>query len=480
MASFSALETAKHGILAQKFGFDVTNNNIQNINTPGYSRRSAVLTETTPHRQGNGVYVGTGVAANSLRTYREELFDRDVRNAIGRQANFATEQSLLERVESLLAEPSEHGISESLNQFFASLEAVSNSPQSMNHRENVLQTAHTLIKNLHYTAGVFTNARKDIRHDIENDVVEINKLLNEIADLNKSIAYTKADAGIENQTYFDKREVALEKLAKLTGAHVTHEENGTANVFINGINVVTAAHASKLTLSENTNPATGESTLIINKIEPNGVQTGTVEPVSGELAARMKGYNVTFDPRDTSGAYSAYTSINQFVNTLTTRINALTETGYGLHDPAGAPPGRKFFIPAVGDINAHNIELNPDLDADAALIPFSATAGTVGDNTIARAMARIASDQNFLNNYNPSGSFNAVLSKVGMMAQEAINGNKTMGLVVQQLEGQRESLMGVNLDEEAVNIVKYQRAFEASSRVVNMTNEMLQTLIRMV
>lgn len=480
MASFSALETAKRGILAQKFGFDVTNNNIQNINTLGYSRRTAVLTETTPHRKGNGVYVGTGVAANSLRTYREELFDRDVRNAVGRQANFASEQAILERVESLLAEPSDHGIAESLNQFFASIEAASNSPQSMNHREHILQTAHTLIKNLHYTAGIFFTARNDIKNDLLQNVRETNELLSQIGELNKTIAYTKADSGIDNQTYVDKREVALEKLAKLTGAHITHEQNGTVNVYIDGVNVITGADVSTLKMTEKKDPATGELTIVIDKYEPNGVKTGTVEPISGEMASGLKGFNVTFDPKDSSGAYSVYTKINEFVNTLATRVNEITENGYGLNDPAGAPPGRKFFIPPVGEITAHNIQLNPELDADAAKIPLSSAAGEVGNNNQAKLLGRIANDHDFLGGYNPNGAFSAILSKIGMQTQEAINGSKTMQLVVQQLEGQRESLMGVNLDEEAVNIVKYQRAFEASSRVVNMTNEMLQTLINMV
>lgn len=479
MASFSALETAKRGILAQKFGFDVTNNNIQNINTPGYSRRSAVFTETPPLRSTSGAYVGTGVASHSLRTYREELFDKDVRTAMGRQSSFTAEQSIYERLEALLSEPSDNGIGESVNSLFASFEQAANNPENLNLRNHILQNAKTLVKNLHYTAGSFATARQDIYRDTQNNIESTNQLLEQIAGLNKKIGQTKAETGIEAQTFVDQREIALEKLSKLTGSHIMHEKNGQVNVFIDGINVVTSEHFSKLRLAENTNATTGEVTLSILKTDPNGVQNGSVAPISGELSAQLKGYNVIFDPKDSSGEYSAYTKINEYVNTLATKINALTTTGFGLNDPAGPAPARNFFLPATGPITAENIQLNPALENNPADIPLASVTGEAGNNTIGRAIARLANDTTFLNGYSPSGAYSSILGKVGMMSQEAIGGSKTMKMVVQQLESQRESLIGVNLDEEAVNIVKYQRAFEASSRVVNTTNELLQTIINL-
>lgn len=479
MSSFSALEASKRSILAQKFGFDVVNNNINNVNTPGYSRRSAVLAESSPMIKTYNGFLGTGSVANSLRTYREELFDRDVRNAVGREASYNAEQSIFQRLEALLAEPSENGIGEATNRLFASFEKASLNPQDLNLRTNILENAKTFVNTLQNTAGMLADARKDLYRDTQANIDKVNQLLAKVGDLNKKIGVSKAEVGIEAQSYVDERENALEELAKLIGANVVQDERGQVNVFIDGINVVTGPYHSKLSLQENVNNVTGEITLVINKTEPTGLANGTVTPISGTLSAQMKGYNVTFDPLDSSGEYSLYTKLNEFVNTVATKINGFTTAGYGLNDTGATPPGRNFFLPAVGAVTAQNIQLNPALSANPADLPLANVAGEPGNNQIARSIARLANDNSFLNSMTPSQSFASIMGKIGMMSSESLNGSQTMKLVVQQVQSRRESLIGVNIDEEAVNLIKYQKAFEASSRVVNTTNEMLQTLINL-
>ena len=63
--------------------------------------------------------------------------------------------------------------------------------------------------------------------------------------------------------------------------------------------------------------------------------------------------------------------------------------------------------------------------------------------------------------------------------QKLLNGKNTIDVVAEQLESQRQAVIGVNTDEEAVNLIKFQKAFEAASRVVNMTNEILATIVNL-
>ncbi len=482
MASFSALETAKRGLLAQKFGFEVTNNNIQNVNTPGYSRRTAVISESSPMIKTKGGFIGTGSLASSLRTFREEIFDRDVRKSVAREASYNAEKSIYERIEGILAEPSENGINESVNKLFAAFEKASLNPQDVNLRENIIQTASTFVDSIHNTAGMFFEARKDLYKDINGNIDQANQLIEQISVLNKKIGYTKAEASVEAQSFVDERAMAIQELAKLTGAHATQDDRGQMNVFIDGINVITGADYSKLQLQENVNATTGETTLILNTIGPKGNINGTANPISGSLYSQMKAYNVTFDPNDSSGEYSVFSKINEFVDTLATKFNDLTVTGYGLNDTGNTPPARNFFLPdtATNSVTALNIQINPDIKNDSANLPLADVALEPGNNNIARQIARLANDSNFLNGQSPTGAYSSILGKIGMMSSESINGSKTMQLVVQQMESQRESLIGVNLDEEAVSLIKFQRAFEASSKVVNTTNEILRTIINLV
>ena len=154
--------------------------------------------------------------------------------------------------------------------------------------------------------------------------------------------------------------------------------------------------------------------------------------------------------------------------------------GYGLHDTGTVPPGRNFFQSSDGgSITASTIQISGSLLANPENIPFADVPGEPGNNNIAEKIAQLRSDKNFSDNMNVFEYYTNIIGTIGNMAKEAENGNKTSTLISEQLANQRESVIGVNLDEEAVNIIKFQKAFDASSRIVTVTNEILQTIINL-
>ncbi len=317
----SACHHQLSGLNAASKGLDVTSNNINNVNTPGYSRRSAIITETTPTQTTSG-FVGTGAMGDSLRTYREEFFDKEIRKSLARQAGYETDQVIFERVESILAEPSNLGLGEVVQSFLASFEDVANNPQDPSMREFVLEQGKTLVDRLHTTSDMLDNARTDVLRDMKSDIDTINQLLQKVAELNKQAGTTKASAGVEAQTIVDQRENALEDLAKLTDSTVTQDEKGQVNVYINGSNVVTGPISSKLELQETVNSATGERTALIAKLDNSGKSLGVIAPISGEMSVRLKAYNSLLDPNDSSAEYSAFSEINEYVDILAKKVNA--------------------------------------------------------------------------------------------------------------------------------------------------------------
>ncbi|MFP4529249.1 MAG: flagellar basal body rod C-terminal domain-containing protein, partial [Candidatus Kapaibacterium sp.] len=105
--------------------------------------------------------------------------------------------------------------------------------------------------------------------------------------------------------------------------------------------------------------------------------------------------------------------------------------------------------------------------------------GEPGNSDVARQVAQLATNHKFLDSQTPQEFYSGYLGKIGSMGSEAKNGSNTTRLVTDQLSNQRESIIGVNLDEEAINLIKYQKAFEAASRVINVTNEILATIINL-
>ena len=131
------------------------------------------------------------------------------------------------------------------------------------------------------------------------------------------------------------------------------------------------------------------------------------------------------------------------------------------------------------NISALNIKISDDVWGKPRNIGLSDKPNEPGNNKIAIQIARLNEDVLFLNNNKPVEYYNNLIGRIGIRSREAENGFKTSQLVSEQLVNQRESIIGVNLDEEAVNIVKFQQAFEAASRSLNTANELITTIINL-
>jgi flagellar hook-associated protein 1 FlgK len=474
----ASLEIGKRALLSQRFGLDVTSNNIANANTPGYSRREATFAEALPTSI-QGTFVGTGVLNEKLRTFREEFFDKEVRNTLSRQASYEADQKTITRVESILAEPSEQGLNELSNKFLNSFDELALKPESEALRENVIGIGQTLVDRINLTARQLSDARNDTLSSLKDQVGVANKLITQIAELNKAVSGSISLATNDSQTMIDSRELKLEELTKLGNVNVTQNLNGTVNVFMNGMNVVTGQEITKIDVVEQVNPITAERTVRIGRLDKDGNILNFINPENGKLSSLMKSFNVTLDDKDSTGNFSVASDLNTFVKTLAGKVNGFMTSGYGLDDKSGNPPNRSFFEPAVGTLDANNIKISNEILNKPRNIAISDKPNEPGNANIATKIARISDDSQFIGNSTPSDFYSGMVGRVGTLSQESAHGLNTIKLVSQQLTNQRDSIIGVNLDEEAINLVKFQQAFQASSRVINTTNEILTTIVNL-
>ncbi len=478
MATLNALELGKKALLAQKFGLDATSSNIANINTKGYSRRIANFSETSPLLTKDG-FIGTGVLAQSLQSFRNEYFDSEIRRSLSQQKSYESDVSVFQRIEAFLAEPSDIGMNEIVSQFFNAFQNLASDPESEAQRNIVVDLAKTMVDRFHSVSQQLSDARNNVLSEMETNVEKANELIKQITELNKQIVTSNAQSTGDAQTYIDQRAVALEDLSELVGITVSTNDNGSANVYIGGMNVITGSIGSTLQLSEIYNSATGERSISISRVDESGNVLNTLPVQSGEISSMLKHYNVTLDNRDSSGGFSIAKKLDEFANAIVTKVNALTITGYGLDDTGATPVGRSFFTPAVGGATAANIAISDEILSSSRNIPLSDVAGEPANNNIARQIAQLSSDSSFLDGMTPSEFYSGVISRLGSLQSEAINGQSATELVTEQLTNQRESLIGVNLDEEAVNLIKFQKAFEAASQIITTTNDILTTIVNL-
>jgi flagellar hook-associated protein 1 FlgK len=478
MSNFSTLEIGKSGLLASRYGLDITSNNITNVNTPGYSRQTAVVTESDPVQTSNG-FVGTGAVVEKLRSYREDYFDNEIRKNLSLQNGYESDANAMQGVESYIAEPSDLGLNETVANFLNSFQDLSLSPENLSMRDTVVSSAQTLVDQFHSISQQLSDARDQAGSSISTDIDKINQMVKDISDLNGKIATSAATNGTDAQTLVDQRATQLEDLSKIVGINVTQSKTGAANVFINGTNIITESTFSKLTATKNIDKDTGEQTISLVKTDPNGNSQNAIVPQTGEIASLLKQYNVTLDNLDSSGGYSIASKIDEFAGLIANKVNDLSVTGYGLNDTGTNPPGRNFFDPQNGNITAANIEISSDIKDHPENIPIADTPSEPGNAEVALKLGQIASDQTFSNGQTPSDYYTEIIGKIGTMGQEANTGSSTTKLVTDQLTSQRDSLIGVNLDEESINLIKFQKAFEACARIITVTDEMLKTVINL-
>lgn len=480
MSGFSTLEIGKRSLLAHRFGLDVTSNNIANVNTPGYSRRSAILSETDPRLTDIGL-LGSGVFVSRIERVHEQFFDREIRNNLSRQSGYGADTQVISRIEAAFNESSEFGLDHTIREFFQAFEDLALRPESIDKRNMVLNAAQTMVDRFHATAQSLETLRTDIKGRVTTAVDTVNSLLSTVAEINKNIVIGKAKSEDEVATFLDQRDVALDKLAEFANVQVTIDNNGLANVAIGGNTVVTGTVTASLEARETIDPISGERTMSLVQVNNNGNPVVTLNPTSGEIAGLLKHYNVTLDGNDSSGGFSVMGELNALADAIVDQVNSISTTGFGLNDPGPAAPGRNFFTPATAavPVTALTISLDAAVAGQPANIPTSDTPGAVGNNNVARQIAALVSDPSFLGGTTPGEFYSSMLSRVGSLGADARNGAMTTELIGTQLNAQRESINGVSLDEEAVNLIKYQKGFEAAARIINTTNEMLQLLINL-
>lgn len=476
--SFSSLEIGKRALLAQRLGLDVTSNNIANVNTPGYSRRAAILKETNPLKI-NGNYLGTGVLYDKLQSFRESYYDREVRNSMARLSNYGTQASFYRRVETVLAEPGDNGVADLITNFFKTFDELALKPESISIRSYLTTQSQTLTDRINRIAYGMQDLRNEALAKVNSNVTEINRLAIQITEINKQIAGSGTDSANSALTYIDTRENLLEELSKYVDINVGKNDDGTVNVFINGIDLVTSTSSKELRATIVVNDVTGEQTVRLFKFDKAKNLETDISTQGGEINANLQIFNVKMNEKYSGNEFSEAKDFHAFVRVFAQKVNDMMMGGYGLDDADGLPPMRRFFDPTDLELNAFNIRISDDIKNNPRDIPLSDSAGEPGNSTIAQAIARLAQSPDFFNNANPIEYFNGFLGKIGLIAREAENGYKTMGLINDQLNSQRESIMGVNLDEEAISLIKYQKAFEASSRIVSVTNELLATIVNL-
>lgn len=456
MAGLSGmLGVARDGLMAQAAALDTTGQNVANVNTPGYARRTAVLASRAQPGSAGGVDVVT------FARDAAQLASRRVYAEAGKSGAADARAAALATLESLIS-PSAGGIADRMNAMFSSLTTLSADGGSAAARATVLARAADLAASFSATAASLTTERASQLDAARNVVRDANESLASIARYNGQIASAEA-AGTPANDLRDARDVLVRDVATRTGAHVVEDERGQMTVFVAGTAVVTGNGARPLSAD----------------LDPQGMLRLQVHGEGGaplDVTARVTEGTLggLREARDVD-ATAALRELDQLAYDLATSVNATHAAGYGL-DGVG---GRNLFVqPGAVAGAAYSFAIDPAVaGAPNKLAASGSVVGLPGGSDVALALSRLATSA-LGGSSTPAERVASWIGGVGARSASARSEASLRASTVQTAESNFESQRGVSLDEEMVNLTRFQRAFEASTRILHVADELLGSLIR--
>jgi flagellar hook-associated protein 1 FlgK len=460
------LSIARTAISAHQTAVQVTSQNISNAQTEGYSRQRVMLKPGVPLNTPIGS-IGTGVRVHDVMRVRDGLLDASYRREAGNAASFGVRKDLLTQVEGVFGEPSDAGLASTLDAFWSAWGDLANNPTSATARGVVQQRGAQVAFTLNTFSRQLEEQGSAITLRLQSSLDELNARAKEIAGLNDQIVATEVNGTMANDLR-DARDRAIDAMAQLAPTRVIERPNGSVAVLIGNATMVDGADAKALEMKTPLGASLQSGDLRVGNPIRIGFKgsTSAFPQVGGAVGAMLDVYN---------------SDLPGIANRLDTLTGALVEKVNETHNP---PPGAgvPFFDPL--NTSARNVSLSSDVQASPSVIA-AGTSGP-GDNSIARALAAFrdtplmdrngdaVADTSFATYYRN------LVTDVALEVSSADRTALAHETLASQADMRRASTSGVSIDEELILLMHHQQAYTAATRLVNVADEMMQSILNMV
>lgn len=448
MATFDGLSVALSGLTAQRRLLDVAGQNVANANTEGYSRQRVLLTSvggpTVPGIWSGSAFTG-GVRADGVDRLRDALLEVRGQQAHSVLQDLSATSTVLGQVEQLFPEPSDDGLSAQLSSLWSAFHDLANQPGDLGTRSALLQRAGAVADWLGGAAAELSTLSDATTSQARGLVDEVNGLARQVAGLNDAIA-RGSDAGLPVNELSDQRDLLALQLADLVGGVSTAAPDGSLRISVGGAALVEGATARPLALA---GAGTG-----LGLVWPDGT---AAQPSGGELRGMVDAVRT---------AIPAWTArLDTVAAQLATQVNGLHTTGFDLDGLAGGA-----FFTGTTAATLRVALTDPRRVAASGVAP--GPGGPSLDTGVANALAGIGASAT-----GPDAVYTSLVTDLGLTVQGLQRRVGTQETVTTGIDRARESHSGVDIDEEMASIVVFQRAYEASSRVLTSVDQALDTLI---
>ncbi len=460
----STLNSSVMALSAHSRAIETTGRNLANVSNPDYARQRVVYGDRGTVLTPQGAQ-SLGLEVLSVEQLRDDLLDRQLMREIALGGFSESVQKASARAQAALGQDIDGsaaldatgtaaggGIAAALDDFFNAFQDFAGRPTDSGARQTLLQKAAILTDRLQQTDERLVQVQSDLDAQINSDVAGANRLLGTIAELNTQISRFEVNHPGSAVDLRDQRQARLEELSEFLPVEVRDTADGQLQVFTR------AADGSEVALIAPpavTGPVAFDGTTLTAGLPAAALGT-TSGALAGALVARDGAVQTLRDELDLLARQTV------------TAVNAA-------YNPAAAA-GADFF--AVGGQAAGTIRLEAGLTAAT----LRAGTGAAGDNSLALAVSALATrsfataDGDFIDG-TLSQFYSRTVSGLGeTLASAEARADDQTG-IRQLIRNQRDAVSGVSLDEEMADLVRYQRAYQAASRVFSIVDDLLDTVV---
>jgi flagellar hook-associated protein 1 FlgK len=453
---------------AQQLALQVTGNNLANVNNPNYARQSVVMGSTGNLNTPVGE-ISMGVIATGIQQTRDPFLDAQVTQEVAQTGTLQAQLNQLQQAQADLGEQvtsadtntsitstsqSTTGISSALSNFFNAASQLSSNPTETSAKQSLLQSAQTLASTINTADSNLSGLQASISTQITQDTGTVNGLLQNIATLNGQIQEMNVQKPNSANDLVDQRQADLEQLAGYMNFTTTTIPNGNGQIDVNALD----ANSNPVNLVDKTTVAGAVN------FTGSGFTFGTPATTLG-----LTGGSLVGDLTASTGA------IQTLRNQLATTASQLTTAINTAYNPTNATGNFFQSTPAAGQL----LTLDPTLTVDSMK---TTDTGNAGANELALAVAQV-STQNFSTsggdqiNGTITGYYSQAVTGIGQSIDGVTSQLTDQTTVQQMVQTQRDSVSGVNENEELTNLLTYQRAFQAQARMMNTINDCLDIVV---
>lgn len=456
MSLTSLLSISRDAITAYSGAIDITGKNITGANTPGYVRRTALLETRQLGSQSGGVNFGGPRRMIDRFAIARVLAEGGLRGAA------AARGQGLAGLEASFASAGSSSIGAQLSSFFGSATGLASNPTDMTARTQFLAQSDELAQRFRTAAGALSQRRSDLAGQAGDVAQEINGRLTEIGSLNEKIAQAQA-LGDAAPDLRDRRDVLVREVGDRMGVQAIEDEHGS----------MTLVSANATLVSGNRPGSVGVT------LDPQGNLKFELTSAGGSKSDITKALEEGTlggirQARDTD-VVALQQNLDQMAYDFATAVNGVHSAGFGLDGVSGRP---LFKPPAAVAGAAGSLQLDPAMVGQPNRVAAADVAGNVpGGNVNALALAALGSSP-LAGGGTPVARFGTIAAQLGTMQASAASAEGLRDDTLAMAESLRDQASGVSVEEEMIDLTRYQRAFEASMRVMKVADDLLEGLIR--